>query len=465
MKTIVLNEDKYNRLFEAMDDIFNYDELKSINSYSGKVKYCQEHLGMPIGNGSSRICFQIDDEWILKLAKNEKGIAQNEVEGQEDWFKSHMCIFPNIDYDKSDMENYTFLVSEYVLPAKQQDFNECLGISFKEFCEFVQQSASQYSRKTTWDKKYMSWDKFSEMEENSQTLHDVNEYLTNYIIPCKDICRLENLGMVLRNNKPQIVILDSGFNDDIASTHYNQKIFESMQDGFDLEKIESMKNFNERIEYCKQYLGEPIGKGGSRIVFEIDDDTVLKLAINRLQIVQNKGEFDNTTHLQSKFPDLFPKVYQHADDYSWIICERVLPFKHEDCITILGIPYSSNYLVYLKDFSHAKNGDSTNIGYEKYMTPKQVKPKKNFNMDKDVDYSLVGFIEWAEDSRGFSTRKDEDEAFFDLMKKNPWYEEIYKYIHSVSGLTDIFDNNLGLALRNNKPYIVILDNGWDDVNY
>lgn len=39
-------------------------------------------LGNPIGNGSSRMVFQISDERVLKVAKNAKGIAQNEAEGE-----------------------------------------------------------------------------------------------------------------------------------------------------------------------------------------------------------------------------------------------------------------------------------------------------------------------------------------------------------------------------------------------
>lgn len=464
MKTIYLKENKYKLLFtEAIDSEFDYDELKQLNSYSAKVKYCKQHLGMPIGNGSSRICFQIDDQWILKLAKNAKGIAQNEVEGQEDYYKSSMCIFPIIDYEKSDTENYTFLISEYVLLAKQKDFKVCLGISFNKFCEFIYQSASQYMRKSYIIREYMPWDTFSQMEEESDTLHDFNEYLTNYRIPCGDICRLANLGMVLRDKTPQIVVLDSGFDDNVAKKHYGY-VMESMQQGFKLSDLDSITNLTQRIEYCKKYLGEPIGKGTSRIVFEIGDDTVLKLALNEKQIFQNKGEFMNSSKLQNKFPNLFPRVYQHANDYSWIICERVLPFKHEDCITILGIPYSSNYIQYAKDWEKAKNGDGTNLGYEKYMTPNQIEPEIDFDDNEDVDISLVGFIDWAESSRYEEDMGKANDVFFELMKQNKWYQDVYNYIMQVNGVTDIFDNNLGLAIRDNKPYIVILDNGFDDIS-
>ena len=56
--------------------------LDEIRSFRGRFKYCTEHLWNAIGKGSSRAVFQIDDEKILKLAINNKGIMQNTAEGQ-----------------------------------------------------------------------------------------------------------------------------------------------------------------------------------------------------------------------------------------------------------------------------------------------------------------------------------------------------------------------------------------------
>jgi len=58
-------------------DIFNF---KNIRSYAGKLRYAESHLGRPIGRGSSRVVYRVDNNKVLKLAKNKKGIAQNETE-------------------------------------------------------------------------------------------------------------------------------------------------------------------------------------------------------------------------------------------------------------------------------------------------------------------------------------------------------------------------------------------------
>lgn len=253
-------------------------------------------------------------------------------------------------------------------------------------------------------------------------------------------------------------------------------IKEFMQQGFSLAVLNSLSSPKEKYEYCLKYLGEPIGGGNGRIVFEIGDDTVIK--INRQNSKtsaffrnQNEGEWLTTTKLANKFPNLFTKVYQHADDYSWIITERVLPFKHEDCLTLLGIPYSSSFNAYARDFNRTKQGFDTNthnkdieghIGYEKYMNPKQIGAEYYFDEDTMVDYSLEGFVDWAERFRYNDSREDENEAFNELMTENEWFKELFKYIQMIRGCTDIFGDNFGLAMRNGKPQIVILDNGFEN---
>lgn len=66
---------------EVMMNGFSFETLTSQSSYKKRIDYCKQMLGQPIGKGLSRIVFQISDERVLKVAKNQKGIAQNEAEG------------------------------------------------------------------------------------------------------------------------------------------------------------------------------------------------------------------------------------------------------------------------------------------------------------------------------------------------------------------------------------------------
>ena len=83
MIKIKLNELK-NIIVEAINEMayptnFSLNEFINLNSYAKRIKYCQEKLKR-ISSGSSRIVYQIDNEKVLKIAKNKKGIAQNIAE-------------------------------------------------------------------------------------------------------------------------------------------------------------------------------------------------------------------------------------------------------------------------------------------------------------------------------------------------------------------------------------------------
>lgn len=56
-------------------ETFNMEEFKSISRFASRIKYCETHL-QRISSGSGRIVYKIDDEKVLKLAKNPKGVAQ-----------------------------------------------------------------------------------------------------------------------------------------------------------------------------------------------------------------------------------------------------------------------------------------------------------------------------------------------------------------------------------------------------
>ena len=88
MKKIIVTEAQYMKIINEMayPVSFNMDEFKMLKTFAARIKYCQARL-QRISSGSSRIVYKIDNEKVLKLAKNRKGIAQNEAEGG-DYYKS-----------------------------------------------------------------------------------------------------------------------------------------------------------------------------------------------------------------------------------------------------------------------------------------------------------------------------------------------------------------------------------------
>ena len=191
------------KIQEAMKSSFSFEYLSSLDPEEA-FEYCTKELGENVGEGSSRAVFQIDDVQVLKLALNEKGIAQNRVEASTKEMKSP--LFPYILYVD---DNNKWLVTEYVLPAEGKDFEHCLGFGCGHFFYHVIESIK--------DLKYNGGlsayeDEFVPYFGDSEFYRLLAKYILDYDIPIGDIQRIENWGVTKRNGKDTLVILDPGWN-------------------------------------------------------------------------------------------------------------------------------------------------------------------------------------------------------------------------------------------------------------
>ena len=206
-------------LREAMDNSFSLNELSSLPSYAARIRYCKQHLGNPIGSGSSRTVFQISDERCLKLAKNEKGVAQNQAEARSGHQSMYEELFPYVfETDDNDL----WVVTEYVLPAKVNDFKHITGMTFQEFCKFVYTCYKQYARRCYYNT--YTWDEFEDIINKNEYgfLYYLNDYMVNFNAIPGDLCRIANWGLTVRDGKEALVILDSGLNDYVWENYYTK---------------------------------------------------------------------------------------------------------------------------------------------------------------------------------------------------------------------------------------------------
>ena len=218
IRTIVITEKQHKMLQEAADEHFSLEELSAIQSFRGRFNYCTQHLGKHIGKGSSRATFQIDDEKVLKLAWNDKGLGQN-IEEKRTYNAS---IFPKVyDYD----EDGKWIISEFVLPAKSQDFKHCFGMTFQQFASFISASGKYRFGGRYWNA--MPENEWISYLENNEELSEFDEYIGNYgnhnFTPIGDMARLCNYGLTQRNGEATIVLLDSGLSEDVWNTYYKRK--------------------------------------------------------------------------------------------------------------------------------------------------------------------------------------------------------------------------------------------------
>ena len=276
MKIIKINESQKKRLFEAYQEGFSFDTLSVLsnngfsdwNNWEEQYEYCRKWLGEPDSSGSSRCVFTLSDNIILKLAvgeRREAGIAQNqqEYEMYNTWQSPLLVKIYGAD------DNFTYLVSENVIPARDIDFEKILGIPFygtshqksMKLPAIIGSEKQDYNGKKKSDytvgfDKYFDgekgWHESYYYNDEMTSLYDVLCYIeSNYVLDegyynknyeeiingsewlskfrdfvmftgMSDFCQIGNFGMVNRDGKPTIVVLDSGLNLEVWEKHYSK---------------------------------------------------------------------------------------------------------------------------------------------------------------------------------------------------------------------------------------------------
>lgn len=203
---------------------FDLKFFTQLRTFKDRVAYCRERLPL-LGNGSSRIAFGVDDEKVLKIAKNTKGLAQNEHEC--DWGRNGYGCFAEIF--EADTDNYKWLEMEIAHKVKKSDVPRLMGVTFEELYCIIELIYNQYSsnRKqigiSDSELKSKCQKYLEEMvyTEENQELYNLYLYMTDYqpeVIG--DWRRLANWGIVVRNGKEHMVIIDDGLNDAVYDKYY-----------------------------------------------------------------------------------------------------------------------------------------------------------------------------------------------------------------------------------------------------
>ena len=125
---------------------------------------------------------------------------------------------------------------------------------------------------------------------------------------------------------------------------------------------ESFTEFKDRVD-----AGEPalqvaeevlyqLGQGSTRIVYGFPDNPTIVLKVintthpivdkdsgedmygftKQNKLVSNQNEAD--LQMQQQYPGVFPKSYEVAKDFSWIVTERVDPMDHQELLSHFGLP-------------------------------------------------------------------------------------------------------------------------------
>lgn len=198
---------------------FNLEEFSKLNSFNKRIEYCQERLKR-ISSGSSRIVYMVDDTKVLKIAKNKKGINQNEIEATYSKYNDIKDIIAQVfAYDQNDL----WVEMELARKVTPKIFENIVGFSFDDYCDGLDkyfESVNPQRAGKGWYRSNLEQEKYDAMWEN-EFVYDMFSFMGNYDTPVGDLKKLNSYGLVKRNGVDTIVLIDYGITWDGIDTYYN----------------------------------------------------------------------------------------------------------------------------------------------------------------------------------------------------------------------------------------------------
>ena len=221
----IINESIERDMFEGFDETelsedypvgFDLEEFKNIGSYAAKLRYAEEYLGKPLGQGTSRVVYRVDEDKVLKLAKNKKGIAQNNAE--TDWYNTsyyESILAKVIDFDD---KNELWVEMELAYKVKKSDFKRLWGVDFDTIGLYLTNRDSENNgRRSIYglddDVKYV-------LDESDEVMNLVSFMFDSGSSP-GDLGKLNSWGIVHRPEGEEIVLIDFGLTSGVYQSYYS----------------------------------------------------------------------------------------------------------------------------------------------------------------------------------------------------------------------------------------------------
>jgi len=354
---------------------------------------------------------------LVFILDSEKGISYNEMKRIKNWFDKNSNATKTKQYElyggnvmKTWVENQLNSATLYV--KKHKEAQRAMG---KENAFKKPHETDRQNTVSKVDTKIPTY--------NPATLNKQNRL--------KELNGLKEQKIVIitESQKKQLLEVIGG---DLRSDFFQE-----------LDTYASVEDYDDCFKLCRQYLGDDIGIGSSRCVFQLDDEKVLKLGMFEKGIAQNTVEI-NAYRQTTKYKDLFPRIFNVGYNNVYFITEYVIPLN-----TLANSPQGDKYM----DDLYSCLG-ITEDTYMKLMEVIENAVSNSNGRLKAEDLKTIPFNDTGMSVYDYMYRK---------MKQNANFNLLMQYLLDNPSLAGESFNtsNMGMTKRNGKAWIVILDNGWD----
>ena len=127
--------------------------IEELETFKARKKYAEKNL-KHLSSGSSRIVFMTKKNTVIKLAKNDKGIAQNKAEAN---LKGESKFINKVI---NHSHNYSWIESKFLKKITEKQFQKMTGVDFDDFGDCI-----RYALKSISGSKKEKPDDYKEISE------------------------------------------------------------------------------------------------------------------------------------------------------------------------------------------------------------------------------------------------------------------------------------------------------------
>lgn len=176
--------------------------LEKLETHAARKKYAERNLEH-LSSGSSRIVYLTPGKTVLKLAGNDRGIAQNKAEASHNKSKYINKILGH-------SKKYVWVEVDYLDKITTKEFKKMTGLDFDDFGNAIRYGLKAISGNTDKQPK-----NFKEVEKS-----EIYKEMKKIGLKCKlmggDLARISSWGT--KNGNP--VLIDAGLTKDVFEEFY-----------------------------------------------------------------------------------------------------------------------------------------------------------------------------------------------------------------------------------------------------
>jgi hypothetical protein len=178
--------------------------LEELETYQARKKYAEKNL-KHLSSGSSRIVYLTPAKTVLKLAKNDRGLAQNKAEANPKMRSKYLNKI--LGHAKND----SWIEVDYLDKITTKDFEKMTGLDFDDFGESLRYGLKSVSENSDKEKP----DGFEKIEK-SKIYKDMKDLGKKWKLMPGDLARISSWGT--KDGKP--ILIDAGLTKDVFEEFY-----------------------------------------------------------------------------------------------------------------------------------------------------------------------------------------------------------------------------------------------------